>query len=70
MYINVLKNEKVKVIVIVISVIDFKKSINHPNQYHVNMGNITRSSLIGTSKFAYQNIHLNLGNVSGIILKK
>jgi hypothetical protein len=42
---------------------DFRKSMNCHNQYHVNMGNIPRKSLIGRSKFSYQNIHLNLGNV-------
>jgi len=37
--------------------------MNRHNQYHVNMGNIPRNSLIGRSKFSYQNIHLNIGNV-------
>lgn len=49
----------------VISVIDndFRKSLNRHNQYHVNVGTIPRESLIGRSKFSYQNIHLNIGNV-------
>jgi hypothetical protein len=42
---------------------DFRKSMNRHNQYHVNTGNIPRNSLIGRSKFSYQNIHLNIGNV-------
>jgi hypothetical protein len=37
--------------------------MNRHNQYHVNKGNIPRSSFIGRSKFQYQNIHLNIGNV-------
>jgi hypothetical protein len=40
-----------------------KKGLNRHNQYHVNMNNIPRGSLIGRSKFLYQNIHGNLGNV-------
>lgn len=49
----------------VISVIDndFRKSLNRHNQYHVNEGTIGRNHLIGRSKFSYQNIHLNIGNV-------
>lgn len=42
---------------------DFRKSMNRHNQFHVNHGNIPRNSLIGRSKFSYQNIHLNIGNV-------
>jgi len=42
---------------------DFRKSINRHNQHHVNMGNIPRNRLIKRSKFSYQNIHLNIGNV-------
>ena len=42
---------------------DFRKSLNRHNQYHVNVGNIPKNSLIGRSKFSYQNIHLNIGNV-------
>jgi hypothetical protein len=42
---------------------DFRKSLNRHNQYHVNNGNIPRNSLIGRSKFSYQNVHLNIGNV-------
>ncbi len=41
----------------------FRKSMNRHDQYHVNMHNIPRNFLIGRSKFSYQNIHLNLGNV-------
>jgi hypothetical protein len=37
--------------------------MNRHNQYHVNMGRIPKNSLIGRSKFSYQNIHLNIGNV-------
>ena len=42
---------------------DFRRSMNRHNQYHVNKGTIPRNSLIGRSKFSYQNIHLNLGKV-------
>jgi len=42
---------------------DFRESLNRHNQYHVNVGNIPKNSLIGRSKFLYQNIHKNLGNV-------
>lgn len=42
---------------------DFRKSMNRHNQFHVNNGTIPRNSLIGRSKFSYQNIHLNIGNV-------
>lgn len=42
---------------------DFRLSMNRHNQYHVNKGNILRNNLIGRSKFSYQNIHLNIGNV-------
>jgi hypothetical protein len=49
---------------------DFRKSMNRHNQYNVDMGNIPRSSLIGRSKFQYQNIHLNIGNVRWYSTKK
>lgn len=42
---------------------DFRKSMNRHNQYHVNMRNIPKNSLIGRSKLSYQNIYLNIGNV-------
>jgi hypothetical protein len=41
----------------------FRESLNRHNQYHVNVGNIPKDSLIGRSKFHYQNIHKNLGDV-------
>ena len=49
---------------------DFRNSMNRHNQYHVNVGNIPRNSLIGRSKFSYQNIHLNIGNVRWYSTKK
>jgi hypothetical protein len=49
---------------------DFRRSMNRHNQYHVNMGTIPRNSLIGRSKFSYQNIHLNIGNVRRYSTKK
>lgn len=42
---------------------DFRRSLNRHNQYHINMETIPRSKFIGRSKFSYQNIHVNLGNV-------
>jgi hypothetical protein len=49
---------------------EYRKSLNRHNQFHVNNGNIPRNSLIGRSKFSYQNVHLNIGNVRWYSTKK
>lgn len=42
---------------------DFRESLNRHNQYPVNVGTIPKDSFIGRSKFSYQNIHKNIGNI-------
>lgn len=42
---------------------DFRKSLYNHNQYHVKNGSINKRNEISKSKFSFNNIHMNLGNV-------